>query len=85
MPQLNDVQNYALEIVDYLYFYDIATLETYTKIKKKWIFTHPKNLKSTYKSPKSKRRYPNNQPEVYMNGISMYFLISSALDSDNAL
>ncbi len=34
MPQLNDVQNYALEIVDYLYFYDIATLETFSVEKK---------------------------------------------------
>lgn len=55
------------------------TLETHTKIKGKWIFTPPKNLKSTYKPPKSKQNYPNNQQEVYMNGISMYFLISHSI------
>ena len=50
--------------------------EIHMKIKRKWIFTPPKNLKSTYKPPKSKQNYPNNQQEVYMIGISMYFLIS---------
>lgn len=34
MPQLNDVQNHALEIIDYLYFYDMAALGTYSEEKK---------------------------------------------------
>ena len=50
--------------------------EIHMKIKRKWIFYTPKEFKSTYKPPKSKQNYPNNQQEVYMNGISMYFLIS---------
>lgn len=34
MPKLNDVQNTAIEIVDYLYFYDIVALQTFTEEKK---------------------------------------------------
>ena len=56
-----------------------ALMNYAVKIKGKWIFTPPKNLKSTYKPPKSKQNYPNNQQEVYMNGISMYFLISHSI------
>jgi len=34
MPKLNEVQNNALEVVDYLYFYDIVALETFNEEKK---------------------------------------------------
>lgn len=34
MPKLNDFQNRALEIVDFLYFYDIVALQTFTEEKK---------------------------------------------------
>ncbi|MHA3049960.1 hypothetical protein [Acinetobacter sp. ANC 4639] len=33
MPKLNDIQNTALEIVDFLYFYDIVSLSTITTEK----------------------------------------------------
>lgn len=33
MPKLNDVQNTALEIVDFLYFYDLVSLSTITSEK----------------------------------------------------
>lgn len=34
MPKLTEIQSIALEIVDYLYFYDIASLETFSEEKK---------------------------------------------------
>lgn len=34
MPKLNEVQNNALEVVDYLYFYDIVAVETFNEEKK---------------------------------------------------
>lgn len=34
MPKLNDVQNTALEIVDFLYFYDMVALQSFTEEKK---------------------------------------------------
>ena len=34
MPQLNDIQNHALEVIDYLYFYDMAALGTFSDEKK---------------------------------------------------
>ena len=45
-------------------------------------FRNPYENKSEmdfYTPPKSKQNYPNNQQEVYMNGISMYFLISHSI------
>ncbi|MCH7310521.1 hypothetical protein [Acinetobacter sp. ANC 4805] len=34
MPRLNDVQNTALEIIDFLYFYDMVALQSFTEEKK---------------------------------------------------
>ena len=50
-------------------------IETCTNAKK----PKEKLLSSMKHPPKSKQNYPNNQQEVYMNGISMYFLISHSI------
>ena len=34
MPKINKTQETALEVVDFLYFYDLATLASFTEEKK---------------------------------------------------
>ncbi len=61
MPKLTEIQNIALEIVDYLYFYDIASMETFSE-EKKQIYI---DLLRAIDHVLSERNLSNERYEVY--------------------
>ncbi|HAV4461913.1 TPA: hypothetical protein JIR21_12425 [Acinetobacter baumannii] len=78
MPKLNDVQNTVLELVDFLYFYDIVALQTFTKEKNDFYLKLDKLLEEIIQE----KQLTGQKAEIYKHYLLCGIEIVSSFDKN---
>ncbi|MFV5262708.1 hypothetical protein ACMUMS_03930 [Acinetobacter courvalinii] len=78
MPKLNNIQNTALELVDFLYFYDIVALQTFTEEKNDFYLKLEKLIEEVIQE----KQLTGQKAEIYKHYLLCGMEIVSSFDKN---